>query len=143
MRINPRRFWEFLLLLMMFVCLTYLYLRNMDGQRANQLYQEAGRLVSSEDTAEPFPAPLVVSPDVESDPVIEDAEDAPAGMNLSPLREVNADVVGWIEIPGVLSYPLLQGEDNAYYLSHAWNGEENAAGAIFLDCRADADLNGL
>ena len=61
-------------------------------------------------------------------------------MDLSPLQEVNADVVGWIEIPGVLSYPLLQGGDNACYLSHAWNGEENAAGAVFLDYRADACL---
>ena len=28
----------------------------------------------------------------------------------------------------------------ACYLSHAWNGEENAAGAVFLDYRADACL---
>ena len=45
-----------------------------------------------------------------------------------------------VGVPGILSYPLLQGGDNACYLSHAWNGEENAAGAVFLDFRADAGL---
>ncbi|RKJ38135.1 class B sortase [Acutalibacter sp. 1XD8-33] len=61
-------------------------------------------------------------------------------MDLSPLQEVNPDVVGWIAIPGILSYPLLQGGDNARYLTHAWNGKENAAEAVFLDCRTDAFL---
>lgn len=137
MRIDPRRFFEFLFFLMLAVCLFFIYLRNIQDQRAGQLYHEAERLVCAADTASPSPAPSVLPTPAEEAAGTEAGEDAPGGMDLSPLQEVNADVVGWIEIPGVLSYPLLQGGDNAYYLSHAWNGEENAAGAVFLDYRAD------
>jgi sortase B len=142
-RINPRRFFEFLFLLMMGMCLTFICLRNIGDRRAGQLYREAALLVDVPHVAEPSPVLLEMSvPDAEA--VLDaDKEDAPDGINLSGLREANADVVGWIEIPGVLSYPLLQGNDNAYYLTHAWNGEENAAGAVFLDWRADAGLGGF
>ena len=140
MRIDPRRFFEFLLFLMLTMCLFFIYLRNIQDQRAGQLYHEAERLVCAADAASPSPAPSVLTTPAEDAAGTEAGENAPGGMDLSPLQEVNADVVGWIETPGVLSYPLLQGGDNAYYLTHAWNGEENAAGAVFLDCRADACL---
>lgn len=140
MRIDPRRFFEFLLFLMLTVCLFFLYLRNIQDQRAGQLYHEAERLVCAADAASPFPAPSATPSPAEDAPGDRAKEDAPSGMDLSPLQEVNADVVGWIAIPGVLSYPLLQGGDNARYLTHAWNGEENAAGAVFLDYRADTCL---
>ena len=143
MRIDPRRYFEFLFLLMLAMCLTFLCLRNIGDRRAGQLYREAERLADIPHAAEPLPVLLEVSvPDAGAVPDA-DSEDEPEGIDLSGLREVNADVVGWIEIPGVLSYPLLQGGDNAYYLTHAWNGEENAAGAIFLDWRADADMGGF
>lgn len=143
MRIDPRRFFEFLFFLMLAVCLFFIYLRNIQDQRAGQLYHEAERLVCAADTASPSLAPSVLPAPAEDTAETEAGEDAPGGMDLSPLQEVNADVVGWIEIPGVLSYPLLQGGDNAYYLSHAWNGEENAAGAVFLDYRADPGFSGF
>lgn len=140
MRIDPRRFFEFLLFLMLTMCLFFIYLRNIGDRRAVQLYSEAGRLARVADVSESTSAPPATPSPVEDAPRDGAKEDAPSGMDLSPLQEVNADVVGWIEIPGILSYPLLQGGDNAWYLSHAWNGEENAAGAVFLDYRADAGL---
>lgn len=63
-----------------------------------------------------------------------------AEIDLEALRERNTDVIGWICIPGTnLSYPLLQGTDNAYYLSHTWQNEKNSAGAVFLDYRSGLD----
>lgn len=64
----------------------------------------------------------------------------PDNIDLSALQAVNPDVTAWICIPGtVLSYPLMQGRDNDYYLNHTWQKEENPAGAIFLDYRCNAD----
>lgn len=140
MRIDPRRFFEFLFLMLMAMCLFFLYLRNIGDQRAVQLYSEVGRLVYMSEAVEPSSAPSATASLAEDAPGAEAKEDATTGMDLSPLQEVNPHVVGWIEIPGVLSYPLLQGGDNARYLTHAWNGEENATGAVFLDFRADAGL---
>lgn len=64
-----------------------------------------------------------------------------AGIDLAALQAVNGDVVGWIEIPGTqLSYPLVQGTDNQYYLNHSWSRGYNSGGAVFLDCAAGREL---
>lgn len=62
-------------------------------------------------------------------------------LDLNRLREYNEDVVGWIRIPGIaeIDYPIMQGEDNTYYLDHAWDNSENVAGAIFLECLNGSD----
>ena len=40
-----------------------------------------------------------------------------------------------------ISYPLVQGTDNDYYLTHTWNKNSSAVGAIFMDCRCSADFS--
>ena len=65
-----------------------------------------------------------------------------AEIDLEALQEINSDVIGWISIPDTqMSYPVLQGEDNHYYLDHAWNKEYNAAGSVFLESTNSADLS--
>ena len=65
-------------------------------------------------------------------------------MDLPALQQVNSDVIGWIAIPGTeISYPLMQGTDNDYYLTHTWNQNSSAVGAIFMDCRCSADFSGF
>lgn len=61
-------------------------------------------------------------------------------VDLEVLRAYNQEVLGWIAIPGVLSYPLMQGENNSFYLDHTWKGTSSAVGAVFMDCRCSADL---
>lgn len=64
-----------------------------------------------------------------------------AQVDLAALQAVNGEVRGWICIPDTeLSYPLMLGTDNQYYLNHTWQGNRNGVGAVFLDYRASADL---
>lgn len=52
----------------------------------------------------------------------------------------NDDVVGILEIENTeYVVPLLQGEDNDYYLNHLPNKEENFMGSVYLDYRVDID----
>lgn len=90
-------------------------------------------------------AELANLPQLEQFPYSESGEDPNLeqllSLDLSYLQESNQDVTGWIVIPGtVISYPLLQGEDNQYYLKHTWRGEYNSVGSIFADHRNSADL---
>lgn len=65
--------------------------------------------------------------------------DALQNMDFAALQEVNSDVLGWILIPDTqISYPLLQGTDNEYYLSHTWKKSSSAVGSIFLECRSSS-----
>ena len=56
-------------------------------------------------------------------------EDAPAQMQEDPLaslRQVNPAAVAWLTIPDThLDYPIVQGEDNDYYLHHGFDGAYN------------------
>ncbi len=59
-------------------------------------------------------------------------------VNFSELLSKNSDTVGWIKIDGTkVNYPVVQAEDNDYYLSHAFNKKNNAGGWIFADYRDD------
>ena len=50
------------------------------------------------------------------------------------------DFRGWLYFPVLdISYPVVQGEDNDYYLKHSFEGESVNAGCIFMDCGASAD----
>lgn len=56
--------------------------------------------------------------------------------DFSSLAAQNPDAVGWLRLPGTaLSYPLVQGKDNSYYLTHTFSRRENKVGAVFLDSR--------
>lgn len=53
------------------------------------------------------------------------------------LRKINPDVVGWIYIEGTrVNYPIVQADDNDYYLHQLISGEQNTSGSIFLDAGA-------
>ena len=95
----------------------------------------------------PVPQPIAVQEDEgpiwipapveEDDPELEKL----AAIDLAALRETNPDVIGWICIPNSrINYPLLQGEDNDYYLNHAWDHRNTSVGSIFLEQNNSADL---
>ena len=64
-------------------------------------------------------------------------------VDFAGLREKNPDVVAWIQIPALegLDYPVVMGEDNAYYVNRNWQKEESEEGAIFLDFRNQPDFS--
>lgn len=64
-----------------------------------------------------------------------------AAIDLAALREVNPDVIGWILIPDTkVNYPILQGQDNDFYLNHTWDQQENSVGSIFMEWRNTSDF---
>ena len=56
------------------------------------------------------------------------------GISWENLRKINSQVVSWITIPGAdISYPVVQGMDDEYYLKHNFKKEEDLFGCIFLE----------
>ena len=59
-------------------------------------------------------------------------------LQVQELQKENPDIVGWIEIEGTnINYPVLQGTDNSYYMTHNYKKEEAKDGSIFLDKDCD------
>lgn len=59
-------------------------------------------------------------------------------VNFNELLTKNPDTVGWIKVEGTkVNYPIVQAEDNDYYLHHAFNKSSNAGGWIFADYRVN------
>ncbi len=62
--------------------------------------------------------------------------------NFKALLKLCEDGVGYIyQDDTVVSYPILQAEDNDKYLRHLMNGEYNVAGSLFVDYAFEDGLN--
>lgn len=56
------------------------------------------------------------------------------------LQQTMPNLIAWIEGAG-LDYPVVQGSDNQYYLTHLPDGTYNALGSVFLDAELTADFS--
>lgn len=143
-----------LVLLLMFIgsCGMFLF-DQIQSMKAQKAYEQAKEIVeetpaptteytteaTTEETTEAETKPLEwQEAEIEDDdPFIKELSQK----NLDALREVNPDVMGWIEIPGTqLAYPIMDGDDNEYYLEHTWDKKSSNAGSIFLEQLNNTDL---
>lgn len=57
-------------------------------------------------------------------------------INFDELKEKNTDTVAWIKVPNTLiNYPIVQREDNKFYLKNDFYKKQNIYGWIFADFR--------
>ncbi len=60
-------------------------------------------------------------------------------VDFNELLNINKHTVGYVYLPNTnINYPVVQTNDNKYYLTHAFNGSRNAAGWVFMDYRNSA-----
>lgn len=63
-------------------------------------------------------------------------------INEEGLRAINGDYCAWLRIPALnISYPLVAGADNEYYLHHTFEKKQNGAGCLFVDCETASDFS--
>ncbi len=61
-------------------------------------------------------------------------------VDFSSLLKENQDTVAWIEVLGTnINYPVVQTDNNDYYLTHSFDNSKNEAGWIFADYRNHFD----
>ncbi len=74
-------------------------------------------------------------------------KDTQEGSYISPvdfvaLTEINPDTIGWIYFENIdINYPIVQGDDDDFYLHHGFYKEENTSGCIFMDTEASPDFS--
>ena len=66
----------------------------------------------------------------------------PITVDFEQLKQENEDIVAWLHCPDTpIHYPVVQGQDNVFYLKHMIDGQRNDCGAIFLDCESSKTLS--
>lgn len=115
------------------VCLYILYDWHLDNKANNDIQEEMTKFIVTSE-----------SPEIDiDDPYVSivDEEDTPISqfdIDFDALVTENPDCVGWIRINDTnISYPIVQANDNDYYLTHNVNKQKNGAGSIFADYRND------
>ena len=64
-------------------------------------------------------------------------------VDFNGLREKAPEVIAWLFLPDTaINYPVVQADDNNYYLRRLYDGTYNQAGCLFADYRCAADLSG-
>ena len=61
-------------------------------------------------------------------------------VDLDEFQKINPDIAGWLKIPDTpIDYPLLQPDDNQYYLKHTYDDIYSDFGSIFIDSYCTMD----
>lgn len=83
----------------------------------------------------PEPAPEVT-------PEVLPKEKAPIIVDFETLKEANPDIIGWIYWENTcVHYPIVQSEDNDYYLHRLFDGTWSFSGTPFADYRHNGDFS--
>lgn len=105
-------------------------------------YDQVARSVA---TALPTPtaAPEETAPAGETAPAASPAaQPERLAVDFSALQAINPDACAWLYGQGAsLHYPVVQGEDNEYYLNHLLDGTRSACGCLFVDAGASAGFS--
>lgn len=96
---------------------------------------------------------FMASPNIENnvindeENIVENVEEPPVVVKtermvkLEALQQENPDIVAWLEIiDSDISYPVLQGKDNSYYMTHNYKKQYSSEGSLFLDKDYDWSL---
>lgn len=157
MKLNIRKLISLILVAVCLVSTIKVVLQLFDNRKGDDSYQNAAALAHAShsstipsngnpmDASEPFVPEESEQSGPRWIPAPVEGEDENlttlASTDLSALRQVNPDVIGWICIPNTqINYPLMQGQDNTYYLEHTWEGKPNPYGSIFLECENIPDF---
>lgn len=66
--------------------------------------------------------------------VHKDIEEEGFRIDWDTLKNQNADTAGWIRLKdSSIDYPFVYANDNAYYLTHLFDGTYNRSGCVFVD----------
>lgn len=73
--------------------------------------------------------------DISSEEVsINNTEASLLNIDFNRLISKNSDIIGWIKVEGTdIDYPVVQTNDNGFYLTHSFDKTYNKAGWIFAD----------
>lgn len=108
----------------------------MEYKQAENEYEQLEEYVTIPDSKED------ISDELLTEETEEEKEDLGPVIDFKSLKALNEDVIGWLMVEALdISYPIMQADDNDYYLHRTTEKTYNFAGSIFLDYENKADFS--
>ena len=77
-----------------------------------------------------------INSDINDNETIDNETIKTIDLDLNNLKSINSDTVAYLKVESTnINYPVVQSNDNEYYLNHSFNKNKNQEGWIFLDYR--------
>lgn len=127
----------FISILICILCTIKIFIWNKDNNKVDEITKDINtkKIVKEEktETAENINPPIDKSDDywdyIKMDMM---------SVDFNELKKKNDDTVGFIKVNGTnVNYPIVQSNDNTYYLKHAFDKTKNSAGWVYADYRND------
>lgn len=121
--------------ILMLVCLAVLL---YSGYKLFEIWQGSHQITQETEQLKQY-----IKPASSSDDSSEEQADTVQyfSVDWAGLKAENPNVVAWLIVPGTqISYPVVQGSDNSYYLNHTYTGQVNKIGSAFMDAAANPNF---
>ena len=121
---------------------TWLEYREGDEEYAELRTYTEEAAAPAEEAEEPEPVMEVTpAPEMIDEDDMRTKRKPPIDVDWKSLKAINEDIVGWLYIGALdLSYPVVQGEDDDYYLHRTFARKDNFAGSIFVEADNASDF---
>ena len=115
-----------------------LYYNYSASKTVSEVQSLANNIVEEKKDGEENP---VINEDTQEEVNAEEVEKSdPLTEDYNKLKSINSDTVGWIKINGTsINYPVVQADNNEYYLNHTFYKKTNGIGWIYMDYRNGID----
>lgn len=65
-----------------------------------------------------------------------------SNINFNNLKSINPQTIAWIKVNGTnINYPIVQTNNNEYYLTHSFENRKNSSGWVFMDYENKSDFS--
>lgn len=127
-------------ILLALVCLLNIFVWNKEREDINKQMDNINEVASVEEVNDSDSVEKINPPQDSSNDYFDYIKVPFIKVNFDELLSINSDTVAWINVKGTnINYPVVQTDDNSYYLTHSFDGSFNKAGWVFMDYRNDVD----
>lgn len=133
---KKRRFLLTLFSLIGFLCIGYILFYYFTASKSEKRWNDLANMVGS--TALSTSEKTTVTAKLNNN----ESKELTILRKYETLYNSNKKLIGWLKIADtIIDYPVMQCDNNTYYLNHNFDQEEDKVGTLFLDCECDV-VNG-
>lgn len=125
-----------ILIIIIIYCLIYIFLWYLENKKNSEILNNITNASVVDTIVVELPIDSADDEETETEPVQITAYE----LDFDKLIPINNSTVGWLTVPNTsINYPVVQAEDNSFYLTHSFDKTRNNAGWIFADYRNKFD----